>query len=563
MKKLLSLAVCLILILSAVTASFVSASAEKATSAEQAEVVADTGAEADLQETAAVTPVNLGDSFYARLKMVKYKDYYMMSPSAETGAPILRKLNEYYNQLWHFTREGRTYRIRSVSLNRYIEMSGSEVKEGGDLFHATKRNSAEQKWIISKDSTGYRIHSSVDENYVLICVNPTASTSIVRLTASATNARAYFSFEKINISSDLLDTPAVKLSNHVDGVMIDWNDVKSATQYRVYRYNDSTKKWNALADVRESNYIDTKAKSGSTYKYTVKVISPTLSKYTAQTIKYIAAPLPKVNNTADGPSIYWSKCDGAEKYRVFYHNGTKWVTLGNTTATSFLHKGFEYNKEYKYTVRCLSADGKAFTSAYYTNGVVNKIVKTPTVKAALSPIAISVTWNKIDGAVKYRVYHRSKATNLKWAIAANTADTSYTFNDVANKTAYCFTVRALDANNNVISGFLSTKALYYYEAPVVFDIKSSSSTRKLSWYAVDGVAQYRVFAWNGKKWLKKGDTSATSFNADITGTADQNLCYAVRCMDKNGNYISSYLETVNGSELDYYFPGQYSSAHKF
>lgn len=527
--------------------------------------LSDVGAEADLQDSAAVTPANLGDSFYARIRMTKYSDYYVTVPSKPANTPILRKLNEYNSQVWHFTRDGSAYRIRCVATDRYLEMSGTAIKEGCYLYHTTKNDSAAQKWIITKDATGYIIHSSIDDNYSFVCVNPTASSSRVVLTTAKNHARSYFNIEKLSITSDLLDTPVMKLSNHIQGVLVDWNDVKSATQYRVYRYNDTAKKWAALADVRESQYIDKDVKSGTTYQYAVKCISPVLSKYPSQSIKYVAAPVFWINNTVNGPTVCWQKVTGAEKYRVFIHNGTQWKTLGTTASTSFLHPNFEYNKPYRYTVRCISANGKTFTSAYNTEGVTNTIVETPEVTANIMPFSCDLKWKKAAGASKYKVYVKCEATGMKWKEIEDVATNSYRYGDAVSDKSYYFTVRALDADGKIISGFKSTKLVTYYEAPCVFDITSTASARKISWYPVNGAAGYRVFVWNGKQWARRGDTDAstTSLSVPISGSEQQNLCYAVRCLNSSGSFISYYVETVLEDDLRYYFPGEYTSAHKF
>lgn len=587
MKKLLSLTVCLAMILSVLAVGMISASATEAetvgesaaaetveTATEAADEFADTGAEPEIADvsseeeiadTGAVNPVNLGDSFYARVRMVRYSDYFLTVPSKAADTDILRKLNGYNSQVWHFTRDGNAYRIRSVATNLYIEMNGSEVKEGAYLFHTTKRNAAEQKWIISKDATGYRIHSSVDDNYVMVCVNPTVSTSRVVLTTAVTNSRAYFSFDMLPINADLLDTPTLRLVNQVDSVLVDWNNVPNAAQYRVYRFNDTTKKWAKLADVEKSNYIDTDVKSGNTYKYTVKTISPVLSAYQEKSIQYIAAPKPMVNNTAKGPQIYWSKVAGAAKYRVFLHNGTGWKTLGTTDTNSFLHEKFEYNKAYRYTVRCLSEDGKVFTSAYDTEGVTNTILETPVVKASVMPFSCDLSWPKIAGAAKYKVYCKCKATDMKWTEVEDTAENTYSFADAVSNNGYYFTVRAMDENDRIVSGFRASNYVTFYEAPCVFDITPTSNTKKISWYPVVGASGYRVFAWNGQRWVKKGDTDAytTVFSASIAGSDNQNVCYAVRCMNSDGKFISYYLETVIEGDLRYYYPGEYTSTHKF
>lgn len=594
MKKLLSLTICLALIFGVIAVNTVSFSAVEVPAEDDSTVaepltaddetvasdaesatedtapaaddheLAEVGAPVDVQETGDIAPVNLGKNFYARVKLLKDNSYYLTAPSKAAQTPVTRKATGYSNQVWNFVLEGSFYRIRNVALNSYLEMKDSVAQDGDTLYFTSKRNAAEQKWIISKDATGYRIHSYVDNNYVLVAVNHASSSSQIQLTSDMTNEFIYFSFEKIAITSDKLPTPVVKLSNHYNGVLVDWNDVANAQKYRVYRYNDSTKQWDMLSEVAESQYIDKKVSSNNTYKYAVRTISPVMSDFEAKSIKYIAAPRISVNNTVDGPVISWKKVAGAERYRVFMRSGTKWVGIATTVGPAYLHKAAEKNRTYVYTVRCMSANGK-FISAFNTAGVSNMIVATPSPKVSVMPFSLDVSWDNIAGAAKYRVFCKCKANNMTWTKVADVVGTSHRYSDVVNGNYYYFTVRALNAKGQMISGFKSTAATYFYDAPVVKTITSSGTVNKLSWYPVKGAYKYRVFAWNGKQWVKKGDTAAytTTFNASVVGTKEQNICYAVRCMDKNGNYLSSYLAAVIEAGLRYYFPGEYTSTHKF
>ena len=589
MKKLLSLALCIVMIFGVVAVNAVSftaqetdsveetAPAETETTPEETEETETTeeteavpevspadltpaGANVDLQETG-ITPQNIGNNFYTRVKLTKQADSYLTSPSRATMTPAFRKLSGYNEQVWQFIREGSFYRIRSILLNSYLEMKGSEAKEGDTLIFAAKRNAAEQKWIITKSDDGYQIHSFVDNKYVLVAVSGS-----MKLTATQTNDNTYFSVEKLGIKADKLAAPTVKLSNVYDGVLVDWNDVQYAEKYRVFRYNESTKKWDTLASVTESQYTDTKVSSSNTYKYAVKTISPVMSDYIAVSIKYIAAPRISINNTNDGPVLSWKASKGAERYKVFIKSGTKWSAIATTVGASYLHKAAEYNKTYIYTVRCVSANGKSYTSGFNTAGVSNMIVKTPSPKVTVMPFSLDVSWSKIDGAAKYRVFVKSKATNSKWVKAADVVGTSYRYSDVTNNTGYYFTVRAMNNKGVLISGYKSTVQTYFIDVPVVKTISTGTTANTLSWYAVNGAYKYRIYAWNGQQWIHKGDTAAytTTFSAKIAGSNEQNICYAVRCLNKNGQLISSYLATViEGTGLRYYFPGEYTSTHKF
>ena len=112
------------------------------------------------------------------------------------------------------------------------------------------------------------------------------------------------------------------------------------------------------------------------YTYTVRCITSDGKKYTSaydtlgKTVKYIAVPvLVSAANVNGGVQVKWQKVEGAEKYRVFRKTGSgNWVKVGDTTTLNYTDKTAVAGTTYSYTVRCISADGKAYTSAYDTTG---------------------------------------------------------------------------------------------------------------------------------------------------------------------------------------------------
>lgn len=74
-------------------------------------------------------------------------------------------------------------------------------------------------------------------------------------------------------------------------------------------------------------------------------------------------------NVNSGVQIKWNAVSGAEKYRVFQKNANGvWEKIGDTTGLSFTHTGVTAGTTYTYTLRCLSADGKKYTSSYNNTG---------------------------------------------------------------------------------------------------------------------------------------------------------------------------------------------------
>lgn len=79
----------------------------------------------------------------------------------------------------------------------------------------------------------------------------------------------------------------------------------------------------------------------------------------------IAPKLSSVSAVSNGVTVKWNAVAGAEKYRVFYKaNGENtWHKAGDTTSTSYTWTGAKKGTKYTFTVRCVTSDGKTYTSA--------------------------------------------------------------------------------------------------------------------------------------------------------------------------------------------------------
>lgn len=523
----------------------------------------DTGKAAELSKTG-VTYADLGQSFYARISLTEPK-LYMTIPSDELHTTLLRKYANLGTQIWHFARQSDgSYKIRNVYENLYLELYDRHTHENDETIHSTANSFTEQRWILQRAGSAYQIITCCNTSYMLKGVNLYGENAEIVISQDSYRDTTRFEITKLPFTSDYLEAPSVKLSNTVSGVSINWNSVPYAESYRVYRYNDSTKKWVAVKNTTGTSFTDNTVVSGKTYRYTVKCITPLYSKFRAQSITYIAPPNPSVSNTATGPKISWPKVNGAQAYRVFYKTTGSWKTLATTTKTAYVHKNAAYNVDYSYTVRCISADGKKYTSAFNTTGVQNRIVQSPKLTVKLNPNGFQLNWNNVTGAYRYKVFIKSKATNWTWSKSVVCIYNNFFYSEPLDNEGYYFAVRCMDEKNNLISGFISSAKLMYYSAPRVNRFVSTSSTTYLTWNKVTGAAKYRIFSWNGQKWVKRADTAATSITLKNIGTEEQNACFAVRCMDKNGKFISNFYETIlSGSTILSYHQGGYTSTHKF
>ena len=284
-----------------------------------------------------------------------------------------------------------------------------------------------------------------------------------------------------------------------------------------------------------------------TYKCTVcgtTIKTETIAKKTLSTPKLSA-----VKNTATGVNITWGKVTGATKYRVFYKTGNgSWTGIANTTATSYTWTGAKSGTKYTFTVRCLDKDGN-YISSFDSTGKSITYVAAPKLSAVKNTATgVNITWGKVIGAAKYRVFY--KTAGGSWTGIANTTATSYTWTGVKSGTKYTFTVRCLDKSGNYISSFDSTgKSITYVAAPKLSAVKNTATGVNITWGKVTGAAKYRVFYKTaGGSWTGIANTTATSYT--WTGAkSGTKYTFTVRCLDKNGNYISSFDST--GKSITY------------
>lgn len=527
--------------------------------------LSDTGSDIDLAETGA-TYEDLGASFYARIGLedpVKY----MTIPDDVMRTTQLKEYLDSSVQFWHFTRQADgSYKIRNVNKNLYLELYNVKTtRENSETFHTEEDKLPDQCWRLKKSGNGYQFINCGNSAFMLKGINLFGDSAEVVMTSDFSKESTHFTITKLPISSDYLATPNMQLACAVNGVSISWNQVYYASAYRVYRYNTSTKKWVSICKTAGTSYVDKNVKSGTTYQYYVRCVSPMVSGYKTKSIKYLSIPSSiNVVNTTSGPQISWKKVTGAAAYRVFYKTTGSWKVLGNTTATKMTHTKAAYNVNYTYTVRCVSADYKKFTSAYNTTGVRNRIVQTPKLKVSLNPTGYQLNWNRVTGAYRYMVMIKSKATNWVWGKATPCIYNNYFYSGAQNNQVYYFTVRCMDENNKYISGYTSSAKFTYYAAPRVRTLNNSGSKISLSWNKITGAAKYAVYSWNGQKWIQRAVTTAGSASFKVVGSAKQNKCFAVKCMNKNGKVISSYFESVlNNGSIQSYYPGGYSSKNKF
>ena len=343
------------------------------------------------------------------------------------------------------------------------------------------------------------------------------------------------------------------------GIKITWKAVTGADKYRVFYKANGESSWHKVCDTTSTSYTWTDAQSSTHYAFTVRCLSSDGKTYTSaynttgKTIGSLVTPkVSSVSNTTTGVKISWGKVTGALNYRVFYKaNGeSTWHNAGDTSSTSLTWTKGASGTKYAFTVRCVSKDGKTYTSAYDTTGKSITYIAAPKISSVSNTTTgVKISWGKVTGAAQYRVFYKANNEST-WHKAGDTTATSLSWTKAQSGTKYTFAVRCLSKDgSSYTSAYDSTgKSITYIAAPKISSLSKTSSGIQIKWGKVTGAAQYRVFyKANGEStWHKAGDTTSTSFNWSKAQSGTK-YTFTVRCISADGQTYTSAYDTTGVS----------------
>ena len=241
-------------------------------------------------------------------------------------------------------------------------------------------------------------------------------------------------------------TSASRVSN---GVKVTWGEVEGADSYIVYR-KTSKSGWTNLGTTTENTFTDTKAKTGSTYYYTVKAQNEAgASGYnkTGLKIKFVAAPkLTKIANESSGVRVYWGKVSGADGYYLYRRvagskTWTKIATIKKGSTTSYLDKKASGGKTYEYIIKCYDGSTPSASAAKVTK--IKRLTVPKLVSTSSSKTGITFKWGKVSGAEGYYVYRKTGSGSwVKLTTVKGNTKVSYVDKSAKKGKTYTYTVKA-------------------------------------------------------------------------------------------------------------------------
>lgn len=349
----------------------------------------------------------------------------------------------------------------------------------------------------------------------------------------------------------------LSLDSTARGVEMRLSRVKDAEVYRVYRMDE----WGNCTRIGETSgdvFIDDDVNVGENYTYTARCMNSDMTEFTTgydhMGRSYTYMPQlsnPRISSAetvSDGLKLSWSTVDEADLYRVYRDEGSGWTKLGDTRDTSFTDTSAESGVTYRYTVRCLSCQGRGFASDFYDDFKAG-IGYTPETQPSYPEITgfksvgrgVEIHIGAVEGAEKYRFYYKN--SNGGWTKLGETSDTVFIDDDVNKGKSYTYTVRCINsALTEFTSGFNSRGWKYTYlpqlDIPHITGSEIVAGCLKVKWGAVDGADLYRIYMKDDESWVKLGETRDTRY-IDTALRPGQGRRYTVRCLSCGGRDFAS------------------------
>ena len=424
------------------------------------------------------------------------------------------------------------------------KITKAESVDGGVKISWNKSNGAEKYRVYYKGSKGWtRMVDTTSTSYIDKDVSSGKNyTYTVRcINSSATKFTS--GYDSKGKSVKYISAPKISKTENVNGgVKISWGKSNGAEKYRVY-YKGS-KGWTRMVDTTSTSYIDKDVSSGKNYTYTVRCINSSATKFTSgydskgTKATFIAAPkITKAESVDGGVKINWSKSSGAEQYRVYYKGSKGWTRMVDTTSTSYIDKDVSSGKNYTYTVRCLNKSKNKFTSGYDSKGKSIKYVSAPEISKTESTYnSITLNWDNVNGAEKYRVYRRGEKG---WSRLFDTTSTTFTDTNLYADTEYTYTVRCINSSANKFTSGYNSKGFTVttLSAPAEHTHTWQNITKETQVKVVDKEA----YTYEEPVYEKHDRTICKVCGADITDNcSEHNKQHAL-----NGEPVSYHNVWVN------------------
>jgi len=344
-------------------------------------------------------------------------------------------------------------------------------------------------------------------------------------------------------------------------VKLKWNAVAYSDAYIVYRATSKDGDYEAIGEASgesTTSYTDSSAKVGTTYYYKVMAYSDGWGAQSAMSEavsghRDLAQPSVTRTNTASSGNckLSWNAVSGATKYYVYRSTSSSsgFAKIATTTKTAYTDTTGKLGTKYYYKIRaCYSiADGN---SAYSNcvSGIRDLPAPVITRTNTSSTGNCKLSWEAVDGAVKYTIY-RSTSSSSGFKELATTKKLAYTDTSAKVGTKYYYKIKAIHSNSSSNSAYSNcVSGIRDLAAPVIKRTNTASTGQcKLSWSAIDGATRYYVYRSTSSSsgFEKIASTTKTAYT-DTSAKVGTKYYYKIKAIHSNSSANSAYSNCVSG-----------------
>lgn len=347
------------------------------------------------------------------------------------------------------------------------------------------------------------------------------------------------------ISAELLD----------DGILFTWGAVPGVEKYTVLRKADNVGVWETVAVLTEADltYKDTNVESGVTYTYSATCgngygDSGFLS--TGVKALYLAPPaISAITNLGNIVRVSWSSVGGAESYAVYRKTAgeAEWNCLGKVASTRlyYMDEAVTSGTKYEYAI---SAENGEVSTSVGVNSVSHEFLGAPTITSIKNTNeGIALSWNAIDNADYYLLYRKAQKDS-EWSLLSTETATSFVDATAEEGVIYNYSLKTVKGES--ISSFdTAGVSIARILKPNVTWLEVVADGVNVYWEKSDFVTGYSVYrkARGEDEWQKIADLSAVATSYKDTEIDGGYYFYGVVAT------IDRYESVMGSVDYDAYF----------
>lgn len=362
--------------------------------------------------------------------------------------------------------------------------------------------------------------------------------------------------------------------NQIDytNVTLSWGKVSDATGYKVYKYDEETKKYKYYGATTNLTLNISKLTPNTEYNFKVSAykelgenkyegtasdaITVTTGNPTPTDVRNLKVDAKSV--TTNGLKLTWEKLSNISGYQIYifnYKTGiyNKLTTITDPATTSYVVKKLNPSTKYNFIIVAYkSVEGINYLGKQYSASPALQVTKVAPITATRDETttnAIRLTWSASPNATGYIIY-RYNYSKKKYEKIVTTRDVTYVFTKLPSATKYNFKVKAYKVDNNKTYYGAASKTIITTTKPgKVTNARATGKTKtkiRIRWNRVRGATGYRVYIYDSKtkKYKYYGSTKNTTA---LIKNRKANTTYKIKVQAYKKPYKLVYLGAASNT----------------